>query len=36
MPFGAYGQFYDRFDVQWIFVGQGDGQAGPPEERSRR
>ena len=20
MPFGMYGQFYDRFGVQWIFV----------------
>jgi len=20
MPFGSYGQFYDRFGVQWIFV----------------
>ncbi len=25
MPFGTYGQFYDKFDVQWIFVGQGQG-----------
>src|SRR5689334_2692980 len=22
MPFGMYGQFYDRYGVQWIFVGQ--------------
>ena len=22
MPFGLYGQFYDRFGVQWIFVGR--------------
>jgi PhnB protein len=21
MPFGIYGQFYDRYDVQWIFKG---------------
>src|SRR5438874_1773486 len=21
MPFGIYGQFYDKFDVQWIFRG---------------
>ena len=21
MPFGIYGQFYDRFGVQWIFKG---------------
>jgi PhnB protein len=21
MPFGMYGQFYDRFGVQWIFRG---------------
>ncbi|MGE5072955.1 MAG: hypothetical protein ACM3MF_05965, partial [Anaerolineae bacterium] len=21
MPFGTYGQFYDRFGVQWIFKG---------------
>jgi PhnB protein len=21
MPFGIYGQFYDRFGVQWIFRG---------------
>jgi PhnB protein len=21
MPFGSYGQFYDRFGVQWIFKG---------------
>jgi PhnB protein len=21
MPFGTYGQFYDRFGVQWIFRG---------------
>lgn len=21
MPFGLYGQFYDRYGVQWIFVG---------------
>ncbi len=21
MPFGIYGQFYDRCDVQWIFRG---------------
>ena len=24
MPFGTYGQFYDRFGVQWIF--QGDSK----------
>jgi len=22
MPFGTYGQFYDRFGVQWIFVSE--------------
>jgi PhnB protein len=22
MPFGLYGQFYDRYGVQWIFVGR--------------
>lgn len=22
MPFGTYGQFYDRFGVQWIFRGK--------------
>ncbi|MGA9422207.1 MAG: VOC family protein [Rhodanobacteraceae bacterium] len=22
MPFGTYGQFYDRYGVQWIFRGQ--------------
>jgi PhnB protein len=22
MPFGMYGQFYDKFGVQWIFVGR--------------
>lgn len=22
MPFGTYGQFYDKFDVQWIFRGK--------------
>lgn len=22
MPFGTYGQFYDRFGVQWIFRGE--------------
>lgn len=27
MPFGTYGQFYDRFGVHWIFV--------VPEERGR-
>lgn len=21
LPFGLYGQFYDRYDVQWIFIG---------------
>ena len=24
MPFGTYGQFYDRYDVQWIFKGDRD------------
>jgi len=24
MPFGMYGQFYDRFGVQWIFKGEGE------------
>ena len=23
MPFGLFGQFYDRFGVQWIFRGEG-------------
>ncbi len=23
MPFGIYGQFYDRFGMQWIFRGKG-------------
>jgi PhnB protein len=23
MPFGIYGQFYDRYGVQWIFRGDG-------------
>jgi PhnB protein len=22
MPFGTYGQFFDRYGVQWIFVGE--------------
>ncbi|HLY70579.1 MAG TPA: VOC family protein [Puia sp.] len=22
MPFGVYGQFYDKYGVQWIFVGK--------------
>ncbi len=22
MPFGTYGQFYDKYGVQWIFVGE--------------
>ena len=26
MPFGAYGQFYDRFGVQWIFRGSPTDQ----------
>ena len=25
MPFGTYGQFYDRFGVQWIFRGDKKG-----------
>ncbi len=25
MPFGSYGQFYDRFGVQWIFRGDRQG-----------
>ena len=24
MPFGTYGQFYDRFGVQWIFRGDSN------------
>lgn len=24
MPFGMYGQFYDRYGVQWIFRGNAD------------
>jgi PhnB protein len=27
MPIGMYGQFFDRFGVQWIFVGPGEGQS---------
>lgn len=26
MPFGTYGQFYDRYGVQWIFKGDGRDQ----------
>ena len=26
MPFGIYGQFYDRFGVQWIFKGDAKKQ----------
>ena len=26
MPFGTYGQFYDRFGVQWIFKGDKRNQ----------
>jgi len=22
MPFGTYGQFYDKYGVQWIFMGE--------------
>jgi PhnB protein len=25
MPFGLYGQFYDKYGVQWIFRGQSAG-----------
>ncbi|MBA2961944.1 MULTISPECIES: VOC family protein [Ramlibacter] len=28
MPFGVYGQFYDRYGVQWVFRG-GSAQQGP-------
>lgn len=28
LPFGTYGQFYDRFGVQWIFVVPKDAAAG--------
>jgi PhnB protein len=24
MPFGMYGQFYDKYGVQWIFRGEGN------------
>lgn len=27
MPFGTYGQFYDRYGVQWIFRGDARPQA---------
>ena len=27
MPFGVYGQFYDRFGTQWIF--RGDSEVSP-------
>ena len=27
MPFGTYGQFYDRFGVQWIFKGDLENRA---------
>ncbi len=27
LPFGTYGQFYDRYGVQWIFKGDPRGQA---------
>ncbi|MGH7533824.1 MAG: VOC family protein [Gemmatimonadales bacterium] len=27
MPFGTYGQFYDRFGVQWIFKGDARQQS---------
>ncbi|HZT97443.1 MAG TPA: hypothetical protein VFB34_11480 [Chloroflexota bacterium] len=23
MPFGTYGQFFDRYGIHWIFVGAG-------------
>ena len=26
MPFGIYGQFYDRFGVQWIFKGDSENR----------
>ena len=28
MPFGTYGQFYDRYGVQWIFKGDRDERLG--------
>jgi PhnB protein len=28
MPFGMYGQFYDRYGVQWIFRGVGSASEG--------
>lgn len=28
LPFGIYGQFYDKFGVQWIFKGERTGQHG--------
>src|SRR5262249_10273040 len=27
MPFGSYGQFYDKYGVQWIFRGEKREQA---------
>lgn len=27
MPFGIYGQFYDRFGVQWIFKGDSENRS---------
>ncbi|MDA8080407.1 MAG: VOC family protein [Actinomycetota bacterium] len=29
MPFGIYGQFYDRYGVQWIFRGEAEAPDGP-------
>lgn len=28
LPFGIYGQLYDKFGVQWIFKGERTGQHG--------
>lgn len=27
MPFGTYGQFYDRYGVQWIFKGDNEKES---------
>jgi PhnB protein len=33
MPFGIYGQFYDKFGVQWIFRGNLEPQENPMKDR---
>ena len=34
MPFGTYGQFFDRYGVQWIF--KGDSKKGSNSPRIQR